>query len=90
MYKIRLISSESCKICSYYKKVLARYNVSYELYDADNKDNQKELDSWRISQMPVIQIINDNKVVYQFPPGQPAPRQMDLKIKMLEKEEKKC
>lgn len=90
MVKTRVISSVGCPKCKFYLTVLRKQGFEFDVYDADDQKNQKELDEWRISSMPVVQIIDIKedgtiKKLWQFPSGQISPRSIRTKIKMLEK-----
>lgn len=89
MLKARVIKSEGCHICKSYLKILSKQGYDYLIYDADVKENQKELDGWKITQMPVVQIVDElGKVCYQYPAGRHSTRLIDEKIKQLSKESK--
>lgn len=93
MLKPRIIKSIGCPRCRIYLKTLSKQKYDYLIFDADLKENQKQLDEWRINSMPVVQIVNvkDDGVqekVFQFPPGQLSPRSIDAKIKALNKARK--
>jgi len=94
MLKPRIIKSESCARCKIYLKTLVKQQYEHLIYDADLKENQQELDSWKISMMPVVQIVDvkddgTQEMVFQFQPGQWAPRYIDNKIKALNHEREK-
>lgn len=94
MLKPRIIKSAGCPRCKIYLKTLAKQNYDCIIYDADLPENQKELDSWKINVMPVVQIVDvkedgTQEVKHQFPPMPLAPRRIDDKIKQLEKESAK-
>ncbi len=94
MLKPRIIKSANCLICKSYLKNLAKQEYEYIVFDADLKENQQELDSWKISKMPVIQIVDvqddgTQEMVFQFPPGPYASRHINNKIKALNKEQEK-
>lgn len=93
MLKPRVIKSAGCARCRIYLKTLAKQKYEHLIYDADLKENQKELDEWKINMMPVIQIVDvkddgTQEKVFQFPPGQFSSRSIDAKIKALNKERK--
>jgi glutaredoxin len=95
MLKPRIIKSSGCPRCKIYLKTLSKQGYDYIIYDADLKENQKELDKWKINMMPVVQIVDikdkdgETEMVFQFPPGQYSSRHIDAKIKALNKEREK-
>lgn len=95
MLKPRIITSAGCPRCKIYLKTLAKQKYEHIIYDADSKKNTKEMDNWKINMMPVVQIVDvkddgTQEMVFQFPPGQFAPRHINNKIKALKtKQEKK-
>lgn len=88
MLKPRIIKQEDCPRCRLYLKMLDKQKYDYLIYDADLEQNQKQLDEWKISMMPVVQIVDikdgSQEVVFQFPVGQFSPRAINAKIKELE------
>lgn len=85
--KARIISSEKCPKCKFYLRVLKKQKFSnFEVFNADDASNQSQLDAWKISHMPVVQIIEEDKVLFQFQPGQISPRAISYKIKELNHE----
>ncbi|MHA2279375.1 MAG: hypothetical protein ACXAC5_00580 [Promethearchaeota archaeon] len=92
MLKVRVIKSEGCFRCKNYLKQLKLQNFDHLIYDADLKENQEELNKWKVDMMPVVQIVDDEaefKVVHQFPPGRWSTRSINAKVKALAKQEKK-
>ena len=89
LWFVRVISSESCPNCQAYKKTLTKRQFEYTLYDADCDENQNQLDKWGIHEMPVVQIVQrkDNKdiVKFQFGPGSPSPRAINIKLEQMRK-----
>lgn len=90
----RIITAESCPKCKFYIKALTRQGYEFERYDADAKVNQSQLDKWRITNMPVVQIVeiqgNDDPTVwFQFGPGQVSPRAIEVKKSIIMKEREK-
>jgi len=83
----RIIKKRDCKICEPWLKVLDRQDFPYIIYDADDSTNQQQLDDWRITNMPVLQLIEGTEVLYQFPPGRYSVRL--IKAKMEELKDKK-
>lgn len=91
MLKPRIIKSSGCPRCKIYLKTLAKQGYEHIIYDADLEENQKELDKWKINMMPVVQIVDvkedgTQEMIFQFLPGQYAPRHINNKIKALDKE----
>ena len=94
MLKPRIIKSVNCGHCHIYLKQLATQKYKHLIYDADLPENTKELDSWKINTMPVIQVVDvkddgTQEMIHQFPPGPFSPRIIDAKIKALNKEREK-
>ncbi len=94
MLKPRIIKSAECPRCKIYLKTLGRQGYEHLIYDADLKENEKELDGWKINKMPVVQIVDvkddgTQEFVFQFSPGQWSSRHIDNKIKALNKEREK-
>lgn len=94
MLKPRIVKSVGCARCKIYLKTLSKQGYEHLTYDADLKENQKELDSWGINIMPVVQIVDvkddgTQEKVFQFPPGQFCSRTINAKIKALDKEREK-
>lgn len=91
MLQPRVIKTVNCPNCRLYLKALAKQGYEHLIYDADLKKNMKELDSWKINVMPVVQIVDvkddgTQEMIYQFPPGSYSPRIIEGKIKALNKE----
>lgn len=84
---VRVISSEKCPNCQAYKNTLSKRKFEHVIYDADDDNNQDQLDSWGINEMPVVQIVQnkDNKdiIKFQFGPGSPSPRAINIKIEQI-------
>lgn len=94
MLKPRIIKSVDCARCRIYLKTLSKQNYEHLIFDADLKENQKQLDEWKINMMPVVQIVDvkedgTQEKVFQFPPGQFSSRSIDAKIKEITKEQEK-
>ena len=94
MLSTRIVTSDSCPQCKFYIKVLNRQKYQFEIFDANAKENQKQLDVWRITNMPVVQIIEHQEdaevvVLFQFGSGQISPRAIEVKKKMVQKEQEK-
>lgn len=62
MVKVRIIKSEYCPNCKDYLANLERIKdtipFEYEIFDADDSANKRQCDEWKITDMPVIQIID--------------------------------
>ena len=85
MLSIRIIKSKDCPICTAYINRLDKLNVLYITLDVSDADS-KILDTWKITNMPVVQIVDDNKkVMWQFPfsQGGISPRAINYKIQEL-------
>jgi len=84
MLKARIIKSEYCPRCAAYLTRLDKLQFDYLIYDVDTGDKEL-LDKWRISDMPVVQIVDDqtNEIYHQFPFVQHgwSPRAINHKIK---------
>ena len=79
--QVRIIASENASILQF-RRLSMRGSIGgvegvwndlgleYEFYNADDPDNKKELDKWRIDMLPVVQIVDGSDVVqFQFEPG---------------------
>ena len=94
MLSFRVITKESCLKCKFYIKVLKHHGYQFETFDANAKENQKQLDVWRITNMPVVQIIEHQEdaevvVLFQFGFGQISPRVLNRTIKIILKKREK-
>ena len=73
-------------------KSLNKQGYDFLIYDADLKENQPQLDLWKINAMPVVQIVKEEngntEMVFQFPPGSLSTRLIETKIAELKKKEK--
>lgn len=67
--QIRVISSIHCPNCKSYLEVLRLKKIDHIIFDADKQENQKKLDEWFVTAMPVIQFVEGDIVLHQFPPG---------------------
>lgn len=67
----------------HYIEQLKSQDYDFQVYDADLPENQKRLDEWGIQICPVVQIVEGNKVLYQFPEGQFSIRVIESKKKQL-------
>ena len=88
MLKTRvIIVPKGCNFCKTYIKILNNQKFPFETYDGDVKENQDDLDKWKVNAFPVVQIIDGNKVVHQFPyrQGGWAPRLIKGKMAELER-----
>ena len=82
--KVRLIGSKDCEKCAEAQKVYKKQNLEFEFYDADLDTHQKKLDEWKVDDMPVVQIFNDNKIIHQFFPGLVSVRAIRFKLNQLQ------
>jgi len=94
MFVTRVITSKNCPKCKFYTKVLSMQKYEYEIYDADLDENSEQLDKWKITSMPVVQIVEhqdngDSVVMHQFVPGQISTRAIETKKSMIAKQLKK-
>jgi hypothetical protein len=88
MLKPRIVKNKDCPRCAAYMKRLDKLGVSYITLDIANEDT-KTLDSWKITNMPIVQIVDEEKkVLWQFPfsEGGISPRAINYKIVELSKE----
>ncbi len=85
MFKVQIVTQRDCLICKSYLNRLDKQHFIYTIYDADDPNNQKQLDVWKIEEMPVVQIVNGEDVTFQFPRGSFSPRVINHKISLLEK-----
>ena len=83
--KLRVITSEGCHKCKFYLKVLSKANFEFETLSGDDEKNDDKLDAWRITEYPVVQIISNGEVRFQFPPGQIRPQLLRYKLQELSK-----
>jgi glutaredoxin len=78
---VRIISSKNCSKCKGYLSRLDKQGFKYQVYDSDDPANKKQLDEWRITDLPVIQIVDDGgNVAYPFPAGTYSTRFINAKI----------
>jgi len=78
---VRIISSKNCPRCKGYLLRLDKQGFKYQIYDSDDPKNKGQLDAWRITDLPVIQIIDESeKVRYSFPAGTYSTRFINAKI----------
>jgi hypothetical protein len=87
MLQPRIIKNKDCPICAAYMKRLDKLSIKYITLDTTEEDS-KQLDAWKITNMPIVQIIDENKkVLWQFPfsPGGISPRAINYKIQELSK-----
>lgn len=68
-FSIRLIGTKDCIKCTAFKRYLDQSKYPYAFYDAGAPEVQKQLDEWMITDMPVLQILKEGDIVYQFLPG---------------------
>lgn len=72
--KVRIIKSEHCDTCKSYLPRLQKLGYAFEVYDGDAVDHQKQLDEWKITEFPVVQILSitesgEAEVEHQFQQG---------------------
>lgn len=68
--KVRVIfSPKDIFKCKHYLEYLDKNNYYYSLYNADLEENQDELDEWKISSLPTVQIVKGTKIIFQFAGG---------------------
>lgn len=80
--QIRVIKSDSCKTCKNYLQNLSKAGISYVTMDGNDPALESQMDEWKISKMPVVQILNkDNTVAFQFQPGAISIKFIQMKIK---------
>jgi glutaredoxin len=80
--KLKVITSQHCPDCKAYVRYLNAEGFAYVLYDGDSDQNQDQLDEWRVSRFPVVQILTqEGNLVHQFPCGSISIRQIIHKIK---------
>ena len=91
MLKIQIITSQECELCKAFLKRLAKLDFTeFQEYSADDLSNKSQLDQWRIVDMPVVQIVNDDgKEIYRFPYSEKgySPRSMKYKRDELQDKE---
>ena len=66
--KVRLIGLKTCKYCQKLLSNYSRLNIDFEYWDADDPDKQDELDKMKVFDVPVIQVVDDGKVVWATDP----------------------
>lgn len=91
MLKTRIIKNKDCIRCAAYMKRLDKLGMSYVTLDIAEED-PKVLDKWKVRDLPVVQIVDDDKnVVHQFPysPGGVSPRAINYIIEEKSKGDKK-
>jgi len=68
--RARIIKSDNCPRCKSYLERLKKLKFEHLIYNVDDAtpEQKKDLDGWRIIDMPVVQIVDDEgKVVDQMP-----------------------
>ena len=83
---VRIITTKHCPKCKAYLDRLNQQQFNYQIYDADDPDNQNQLDEWGILDMPVVQLVDNQKILFQFAPGTFSPRAINHKISTISKE----
>ena len=66
--KIRLIGVDTCKNCCRLRKHYDDQCADYEYWDGNNDDLQEELDKMKIYDIPVVQILDNDKVIWSSDP----------------------
>lgn len=72
MWAVRIIKKEGCAICkSFIERLSLDKTFTFDVMDADAPDLQKQMDEWKIDEVPVVQIYDtDGKLPpFHFPPG---------------------
>lgn len=91
MLEIQIITSKECNFCASFLKRLSKLNFTdFVEYDADDPSKKTELDAWRITNLPVVQIVDEEGMVkYRFPYSEQgySPRSMRYKRDELSKKE---
>ena len=86
MLKVRVIGSENCDKCRQLIRQYKKVGLPVERYDADAPENQKQLDAWKIINMPVVQIVDEKgKKLEQFRWGRVIPETIRRHMKKHEK-----
>lgn len=87
MLKIQIISSKNCELCQAYLQRLKKLNFEdYQIYSADDSSHAKQLDEWKITDMPIVQIVDEQgSEKYRFPHSSRGytPRLLKSKLKEL-------
>lgn len=84
--KVRVVTSQQGCLAarsSQYINSLNSQNYDFETYDADLPEHQEKLDKWGIQSFPVVQILENDKLLFQFPEGAFSIRVIELKKKVL-------
>lgn len=86
MFKVRIITKKSCDICKSYISRLTAQNFPFETVDADDQNFQKQFDEWKISEVPVVQILDVNGILKdQLPVGTFSTGFINKRMSRLEK-----
>lgn len=82
----RIIGSD-CQKCLLLKETLQNSGIPYIYYDGDDPDHEKEQDEWKITEYPVLQIIDSetNQIKYSFMPGLVSIKLLKIKMELLSK-----
>ena len=59
MFKVRVITKATCYICKSYTSRLKSQGFQFETVDADDPAWQTKFDEWKISDVPVVQILDE-------------------------------
>lgn len=66
---IRVIKADDCKKCKALLGELDKAGLKYETYDGTDPKNDAQLDIWNINEMPIVQFLDNDKVVFQLSSG---------------------
>ena len=66
--RIRIIGVETCKNCRRLRKNYDEQNVDYDYWDGDDDDLQDKLDKMKIFDFPVVQVVENDKVLWTSDP----------------------
>lgn len=69
MLKIRIIGINSCSNCKSLVRSYKAQKVDFEYWDADSPDLEKTLDEMKVFDVPVVQLVDGDKVVFQSDPA---------------------
>ena len=86
--RVRIVKSENCKLCQIYIASLKKQNFDFDIYDGDAEENQKQLDEWKVFEFPVVQIVDGDAILYQFPHGNFKIKSIMHKMSQLQKGKK--
>lgn len=66
--RIRIIGVDTCNRCKSLVKNYRNLGIDFEYWDGEKDELQSELDKMKINDFPVIQILDDNKVLWATDP----------------------